>query len=456
MSSFDPITMATQLATFEIQPFQIRYQRQADTYQAQLSALSSVESALREFRTAITEMNNSSNSIVKNSASVSNEGNLTAEADANAIAGSYQMFVEQLASSHQIVAGMPNDLSADTALPKSGEMTLNVGSDQFVVDFSTLDVNDAGEPTIQSLVKAINEHPDNTGVSASLVRSNGETNFILTSTETGKDNSISAGISNTPPAEDWTWFSDAFQIANLTTLSEPKDAIVRLGGETGLAITSASNTFDNAIEGVKFTVTKPHDAGSLGTTLTVGSDSEATKEQVTAFVDAYNALLETMDKYTAIGSESTERGVLANDSTLRSIESQVSGLLRGTFEGVSLREIGLSFERDGSLSLDTKKLDEAQQNNAAQLEAIFNGDGNLFDSLDAAIDPFLKSSVGLFQGRKDNLQENLSRIEDKQMGLERKYDMAYNRYLAQYTQMNNIMNQMNSTMGMFGSTSGEY
>ena len=65
MSSLDPITMATQFATLDVQPFQQRYQLQADRYQAQLTALGKVESALREFRTAVNEMNSSTNSIIK-------------------------------------------------------------------------------------------------------------------------------------------------------------------------------------------------------------------------------------------------------------------------------------------------------------------------------------------------------------------------------------------------------
>jgi len=55
MSSLDPITMATQLATYDVQPFQQRLNTQSSQYQSQLTALGKVETALRAFRTAITE-----------------------------------------------------------------------------------------------------------------------------------------------------------------------------------------------------------------------------------------------------------------------------------------------------------------------------------------------------------------------------------------------------------------
>ncbi|GAL37096.1 flagellar hook-associated protein FliD [Vibrio maritimus] len=454
MSSIDPITMAQNLATFDIQPFELRYQAQASRYQAQLTALTEVESALKAFQTAINGMNSSTESIIKNSATLSQEGYLTASADNKAIAGSYELFVKQLASKHQIVAGMPNSITQDTTLPASGELQIGVGTDSFTIDFSTLETNADGKPTIESLVKAINEHPDNTGANASLVRSNGETHFVLTSSETGSENVITTSVSNLPTDEDWSWVSQAFVPANMATLSDAKDAIVSLGGENGLIITNSSNTFDNAIEGVSFTVAKTNQTGEAGTMLTVGSDQEATKESVNKFIEAYNTLIDALDTHTSIGGEDSARGVLANDPTIRSIENQVSGLIRQSFDGTSLYEIGITTNRDGKLELDSSKFEAAQRDKSNQIETLFNGENNLFDSIDSMIKPFVQSSTGLFSGRKDNVETILEGIETKQAGLERKYEMSYNRYLAQFTQMNNLINQMNSTMGMFGTPQG--
>jgi flagellar hook-associated protein 2 len=457
MSSFDPITMATQLATFDIQPFEMRYNAQASKYQSQLDALGKVETALKAFQTAISGMNSSTESIIKNSATLSQEGHLSASANNKAVAGSYELFVEQLASKHQVAMGMPTDISQETVVPSSGELRIDVGAEQFTVDLSTLETNSDGEPTIESLVKAINEHPDNTGANASLVRSNGETHFILTSNETGKDNTISTSLKNTPKDAGWGWIKNAFKPENQTTLSEAKDAEVRLGGSNGsggLLLTSSSNTFDDAIEGVTFTATKVNQSGEAGTLLTIASDEAGTKASVNEFIDAYNTLLDSLDEHTAIGGEDSQRGVLANDPTIRSIESQLSNLLRQPFDGASLYEIGISTNRDGRLELDSDRFETAQSTMSDEIEALFNGDNQLFDSIDALVEPFVKTGSGLFENRTDNLEKNLDRIEAQQAGLEQKYETAYNRYLAQYTQMNNIINQMNSTMSLFSMPQG--
>ncbi|MFV0486696.1 MAG: flagellar filament capping protein FliD [Vibrio fluvialis] len=445
MSSLDPITMATQLATYDVQPFQQRLNTQSSQYQSQLTALGKVETALRAFRTAITEMNSSTSSIVKNSATVSQEGYFSATADANALAGSYQVFVEQVATAHQVSASMPANLDSTTQVPTTGTMDFTINGTTMTLDLSTLDSDGDGIATVADLVSAINNDSNNPGVNATLVRSNGQTYFMLSSTETGVANSVNVSVSGTGQ----TWFEDAF--TNLNEISAPQDAVIWLGAQgTGLQLTNSSNTFEGVINGVDLTVTKAQTSGDAPLSLSVGADQEGTKEQMNKIIEAYNSLMKTIDSYTSIGGEDSQRGVLASDPTIRSIESQLKTLVRGEFEGMRLSDLGIEISRDGTMKIDADKFEEAQTTNTAALESFFNGDGNLLDSLDSLLDPYLQFSNGLFKSRKDALQQNISRIEDKQTALERKYDMAYDRYLKQFTQMNQLITKMNQTMSMFG------
>ncbi|WP_172561533.1 flagellar filament capping protein FliD [Vibrio furnissii] len=445
MSSLDPITMATQLATYDVQSFQQRYQTQSTQYQSQLTALGKVETALRAFRTAITEMNSSTSSIVKNSATVSQEGYFSATADANALAGSYQVFVEQVATAHQVSASMPANLDATTQVPTTGTLDFTINGETMTLDLSTLDSDGDGVATMADLVSAINSDSNNPGVNATLVRSNGQTYFMLSSTETGVANSVNVSVSGTGQ----TWFEDA--LTNLNEISAPQDAVIWLGAQgTGLQLTNSSNTFEGVINGVDLTVTKAQTSGEAPLSLAVGADQEGTKEQMNKIIEAYNSLMKTIDTYTSIGGEDSQRGVLASDPTIRSIESQLKTLVRGEFEGMRLSDLGIEISRDGTMKIDADKFEDAQTTNTAALESFFNGDGNLLDSLDSLLDPYLQFSNGLFKSRKDALQQNISRIEDKQTALERKYDMAYDRYLKQFTQMNQLITKMNQTMSMFG------
>ncbi len=390
-------------------------------------------------------MNSSTSSIIKNTATLSQDGYFSASADANAMSGNYQIFVEQVATSHQLSTGMPANLDATTEIPTTGTLEFTIDGETMTLDLSTVDTDGDGKATVTDLVSAINNNADNPGVNATLVRSNGQTHFMLSSTETGVANTINVNASGTGQA----WFEDAF--TNTTEISKPQDAVIWLGAEgTGLQLTNASNTFEGVIDGVDITVTKAQTSGEAAVGLGIGADSEGTKEQLNKFVEAYNSLVSTLDEYTQIGGEDKARGVLASDPTLRSIESQLTNLVRGEHGGMRLNEIGITLDRSGKMKVDQDKFTEAQKNNSAGLEAMFNGDGALLDSLDDMAEPFLKFSSGTFNSRKDALQANLDRIEDKQTTLERKYEMSYNRYLSQFTQMNTLMTQMNQTMSMFG------
>ncbi|MCC2523378.1 flagellar filament capping protein FliD [Vibrio coralliilyticus] len=445
MSSIDPATMAQQLATFDVQSFRQRYTTQASQYQSQLDALVKVESALREFRTAVNEMNNSTSGIIKNSATVSSEGFFTASADSKALTGSYQIFVDQVATTHQVSTGMPADLEPTTEVPLTGTLEFKINGETMTLDLSTLDNDGDGKATMADLTSAINNDPDNPGVNATLVRSGGKTHFMLSSEETGVANKIEVSATGTGQS----WFEDAF--TNLNQISEAKDAIIWLGAkDSGLKLEGSSNTFSDAIDGLDITVSKAQETGESPLTLSVGGDNDATKEQVNKFIDAYNKLMSTVDEYTKVDTENNTRAVLASDPTLRAIESQVKSVVRGDFGGLRLSQVGIEIDRDGKMKLDSEKFEQAQIDNSTGLEAMFNGDGNLLDSIDTIIEPYLQFSSGLFKSRKDALKQNIDRINDKQVVLDRKYDMAYDRYLKQFTQMNTIMRQMNQTMSMFG------
>lgn len=443
MSQIDPAQMAQQLATYEVQPFQKRYTTQTTSYKDQLSAFGKVESALREFQSSVKAMNGFDTSVVKTSAEVSQDGFVSATTNAKALKGQYQVFVEQVAVAHQVSTSMPTSITSESEVPKTGTLDFTVNGETLSIDLATIDSDSDGKHTIEELIKSINNAKDNPGVSATLIRSGGETRLMLASTETGVANQI-----NVSATTGESWFDNAF--GALTTISAAKDAKIWLGAEsTGLALESSSNTFKGIIDGVDLTVTKAQKSGEQPISLKIDADKEGSKEQVNKLVDAYNKLISEIDTHTKIGSKDEKRGALASDATVRSLKERLSSLFRTEFGGQNLTQLGFTFDRSGKLSLDSKRFESALENNSAQLETVLNGDGNLFDTIESQLKPYLAYSSGLFSSKKESIQGSIDRLEDKQTGLQRKYDIAYKRYLKQFTQMNNLMSQMNQTRGLF-------
>lgn len=422
-------SMATQLAQYEIQGQLAKANRNQEAYKAQLNALSSLDTALKSFKSAASGLKLAGSSMLVNSASYSQEGYATATVGSKAVAGSYDFFVQQLASKSQLaLQGLQDgDLG-------SGSLSIGQGSDTFSVDLGAV-------TTLDELAAAINGAADNSGVKATLVRSNGQVNLVLTSETTGADQAISLTASGN------TAFENA--VAARQELSVAKDAIVRLGGETGIELTSSSNTFANIIDGVSLTFSKAHQTGDIPLTIEIAQDQSATKEKAQTFVSAFNALMSSFDSLTASGGESGSRGPLAGDASVRAIEGMLNQLVRTSFGGVSLTEFGIVADRGGKLTIDSARFEKAVAANPDGFEKLFTDKGNLLDTLDKNLAVYTSSAGGLLTNRKDTLNTQLRRVDQQFDNIQKQYDSYYARYLRQYTGLMQTMAAMEQTYGMF-------
>ncbi|WP_134677578.1 flagellar filament capping protein FliD [Ectopseudomonas khazarica] len=422
-------SMATQLAQYEIQGQLAKANRNQEAYKAQLNALSSLDTALKSFKSAASGLKLAGSSMLVNSASYSQEGYATATVGSKAVAGSYDFFVQQLASKSQLaLQGLQDgDLG-------SGSLSIGQGSDTFSVDLSAV-------TTLDELAAAINGAADNSGVKATLVRSNGQVNLVLTSETTGADQAISLTASGN------TAFENA--VAARQELSVAKDAIVRLGGEAGIELTSSSNTFANIIDGVSLTFSKAHQTGDTPLTIEIAQDQSATKEKAQTFVSAFNALMSSFDSLTASGGESGSRGPLAGDASVRAIEGMLNQLVRTSFGGVSLTEFGIVADRGGKLTIDSARFEKAVAANPEGFEKLFTDKGNLLDTLDKNLAVYTSSAGGLLTNRKDTLNTQLRRVDQQFDNIQKQYDSYYARYLRQYTGLMQTMAAMEQTYGMF-------
>ncbi|WP_444436327.1 flagellar filament capping protein FliD [Pseudomonas sp. A6] len=423
--------MATQLAQYDIQASQTRLNRNKTSYNSELSAVTQLKSALSTFSSAVSGLKSSSSStsnMLVNSATFSAEGYATASVGSTAVSGSYQFFVKQLAAKDQVALQGLSD--GDLG---SGELTIGQGSDSFKIDMS-------GITSLSALASAINGASDNTGVKATLVRSDGAVNLVLTSDESGEDQAISLSSSNA-----------AMQgsIDARKQLSSAQDAIVYLGGQGGIELRNASNTFDKAIDGVSLTFTKVSDPAEAPLSLDIGRDKDATTKKLQGFLDAYNTLMSSIGTLTASGSGSTTRGALAGDSAVQAIKSAVNGLIRTSFGGVNLIGYGVSADSSGKLTLDSSKLEKALAQNADGFEQLFSDKGNLIDSLSSALKTYTSSTSGLLTSRVNSLNDKLADIDDQFDDLQTRYNNSYARYLKQYTNLMQVMNSMDQTSSMF-------
>jgi flagellar hook-associated protein 2 len=242
---------------------------------------------------------------------------------------------------------------------------------------------DPKDQTLQGIRDAINKA--GIGVTASIVSDGSDTPYhlVLTSTKTGEASSMNisvSGVGATPAdpalASLLTYDPAGVQALTQTTAAQSTKLTVN-----GIAVTSASNSVTGAIQGVTLAI------GAVGSTsVVVAKDTTSVKSAVTAFVKAYNDLNTTIKGLTAYNADTNTGGALLGDSGALAIQTRLRQQLGKAVEGLSgdlttMSQVGISFQKDGSLLLDSTKLSTAITNNFSDIAGLFSAIGTATDSL---------------------------------------------------------------------------
>ena len=414
----NPRTMAKAAAYADIATQSANLQQQQAELNAESSGLDSLSTALTDFQSAIDALNSVTDGPLPFSAT-SNNDSATVSANSEAQAGTYSFYVSKLAQGQQSTFQMTDNFYEATG---TFDLTMEDGS-SMEIDLSTADSDGDGYIDATGLVDAINSSDDNPGVSAALVKTDGQTTIMLTSDTTGAQSGFTATVNGTVIA------------SPETAMTTPQDAVINLGGKDGPAITSSSNTFDDVIPGVTMTFTEvsdPDDTSDV-TTITVAEDSSASQAKVQTFVDAYNTLVDTVDSLTSNGGDGSNPGVFAGDAGLSSLTNQLDDIAHSYYDGVSIVDYGISLDSDGHLEIDSDKFNEAMEANPDGLTSIFVGDDSMVAQMDNLMDSYLDSSTGIITMREDNIEDQQSKIQDESDQLTETYNTNYERYLEEYT-----------------------
>jgi flagellar hook-associated protein 2 len=436
IGTYDPTKTAQALAESFTAGRQQILTRQSGTASAVQKALASLSSTLSTFQASLSGLTGVGKSLSANSALFSDTTVASATATPTAAAGTYAFFVEQIASAHQV------SYSGMTDFAGIGSITLGVGGTSFTIDLST-----KATWTVRDLAAAINGATGNTTLSASVVTTGTTSELVLSSTATGAANTISVSTTaDVDPA-----LKTKLDAAP-TLLSAAQDAILRIGSSTGTAITQASNIF-NVIDGVTMTLTKAQAAGSTPVTLTVAADASKTTSNVQAFVDAYNKLKAAVDGLVSPGDTASggAAGAFAGDSGVRALRDRLVSLVRGT-GATSLAVFGIIATREGTLSVDSTRLTKALAADPTGLDTLIGTSGATPTGIAGKLDTYLKmwtNSSGQINSRKDAVTKLQATLTDRQTALDRQYDSAYARYLAQFTQLQTIQSSMSYNTSLF-------
>ncbi|HEX3914443.1 MAG TPA: flagellar filament capping protein FliD [Steroidobacteraceae bacterium] len=396
---------------------------QENSLDSQVSAYGTFTAALDTLKLSLPALEDPSQ-LAAFAATVADKNIATASTTSDAVAGSYSLLVNNLAT----VATATSAAFGGSTAVGTGTLTIAVGGASTAISIDT------SNNTLAGIAAAINSAPNNPGVSASVITTSDGARLVLTGTQTGQANQITV----TPSGGDGG-------LAGLALTAVPaQDASFSING---FAATSASNVVSNAITGVTINLQQAS-AAATPTTLTISPDTSSAQAAIDNFVTALNGVLSSIQTLTGYDPSTQTAGPLNGNATLEAFQNQLQSIL-GQFKsgngGISsLTDLGITAGTDGSYASDDTKLGNALSASLASIGNLLGGANGIATQIANLVDGYTKPG-GLLATINQGLQTSLSNVSTQQTALAAQLAAYSARLTAEYNAMDTAVALLKQT-----------
>jgi flagellar hook-associated protein 2 len=282
---------------------------------------------------------------------------------------------------------------------------------------------DSTNNTLSQLATTINNQ--NIGVTASVVQDSNGYRLALVSTASGAPGDIAVSGNTTGLS-----FTKAVTGTNASLVVD------------GIPISSASNTVSNVLNGVTLSLGAP--SPSTPVTVNVNPDTTQATTAINNLVSAYNTVIGEINSQFNVAGDGSGGGPLEADNSLRDIQSQLLAAFSYSVPGnsgvVNLASIGVNFNNDGTLSVDSGKLSAALSSNYSAVQNLLQSTTNGFSqNLSTVLSNINGAGTGILsldgQSITNTSQDLTKQIADLQASL-----------ATQQTSLTAIYAQVNTTL----------
>jgi flagellar hook-associated protein 2 len=377
-SGLDINNIISQLMALEQRPLTALATTEAK-HQAKLSAYGSLKGALSTFQTAVAVLATPSKFTALKT-SVADATIATVSGAPTAAAGSYSLEVRTLAQSQKLKSSTFVDVGAAIGI---GKLTFSFGTynaDTFTLnpEKASVEVTIAAEQnSLTGIRDAINAAK--AGVTAGIVNDGTGYRLTIASNSTGVANAVRITVADDDTTHvDSSGLSqlafDARTLSGVTNLTQTVEASNALVVIDGISVSKATNAITDAIEGLTINLLKTN-TGSP-TTLSALRDTAGIQATVQSFVKAYNDLHKTIADLTKVDTETKKGSTLTGDATVRDVQNQLRAAFNKALPAAaggltSLADIGIAFQKDGTLKLDAAKLTTVLNNTTKDVSTLF-------------------------------------------------------------------------------------
>ncbi|WP_297458355.1 flagellar filament capping protein FliD [Ferrovum sp.] len=389
-SSIDVASIVGQLMQVESQPM-TQLQNEQSGFKSTITALNTVQGAVSSFQTAVQAL--TSLGQYQSYTTSSSNSAVSATASTSAIPGSYSVSVSQLAQAQSLVAAGQTSETAPIGTGATTTLNFTLGTisggtlSSGTYSGATFTPNGSGTKSVtinssndslSGIASAINAA--GIGVTATVVDNGSSTPYQLVLTgPSGVSNSMQISVSGDATLSSLLSYNPA-GTQDLTQVSAAQNAQLTVNG---IALSQASNTVSNAVQGLTFNLTG---TTASPATVSVTQNTGAVTTAVNNLVSAYNALNTAIQGVSSYDGSTNTAGPLFGDPMVNNIQNQIRSILNTPISGTTsvystLAEIGVTFQQDGSMAVNSSQLNTALATSPADIASLFSTVGKATDGL---------------------------------------------------------------------------
>jgi flagellar hook-associated protein 2 len=334
-------------------------------YQALQTDLSTLSSGLSSLATSVVN-SLATNVFATRSATISSTGDVSASSALSmsvsngAATGDHTLTISQVATAQKVVGTSQSSQTSELGYSGTFSIGLAGGSTAAITINSTM--------SLQDVADTINAQTSTTNVQASIVQvSSGSYEMVLTGTEDAADISYSStsgndilnelGVTDSSGA-----FSDVLQTSQAAKFTLD-----------GISMTRDTNDITDVLTGVTFNLLQATTSGAT-LNISIGTDTSQITSALTTFVTNYNAYRDAVIAQQATASDGTadSSAVLFGDGTMRDIMDALQNAMNSTVGGLTMADLGLSFNENNELELDTSTLSNILSTNLSGVTTLLS------------------------------------------------------------------------------------
>ncbi len=225
----------------------------------------------------------------------------------------------------------------------------------------------------------------------------------------------------------------------------------------GLTFYRDSNTVDDAVNGLTL---KLYDVFSQEETITVETDVEAIREDISQFIKTYNEAIDYLRKHTRVNPDTYDRGALSTELIYSGMLTDLRNLATGEVSTTDsdrytmLYHIGIETDQEGHLAIeDADKLTAALENDPELVADLFRSDDGVAQRMEGYIENYVKTN-GAIDRSKKQIDTKISSLDNRIDYMDDLLAKKEERYFEQFAELQKSMYILQNQQSYFNTFFG--